>query len=456
MTVMIKKPAWLLPFFVLVVAGVLRAQDYSFSYYSMQELPDAGIYLPAPPSFMGTSFADDFQQWIWGKSVRNTPRGKMASLDSQWRMDRTAEIFGEALGITISEKDTPAIWNFVLHTGNTGYTSVVAAKKRYMRIRPFALMNEHVAGEFDDEEGLRNDGSYPSGHTAMGWSMALGIAEMAPDRQNEVLRRGYQYGESRVIVGAHWQSDVEAARLASSAAYACMHNSPEFQEELAAAKAEYRKIKGKTSAVKGYPDGEKIMDVPPSPDDSRFYGDVAYYMLAKAERGTARGQQAVVDAECSDMALRNAFSSSLGLTVSPKETPCLAELVAYAAQVLKTEAERMKATNFRKRPFVQMGGEPLITHDTVDKKDTSSYPSVTSAMGWGVALVLVEVAPDRQNSILSRGYEYGRSGVIAGSHYASDMQAGCLLAAWVYAELHNDKEFCRLMERAKAEYARIR
>ena len=102
-----------------------------------------------------------------------------------------------------------------------------------------------------------------------------------------------------------------------------------------------------------------------------------------------------------------------------------------------------------------MGEESLIPQAEADKKDTSSYPSVTSAMGWGLALVLTEVAPDRQNNILTRGYEYSRSGVIAGYHYASDMQAGCLLAAWVYALLHNDKEFCRLMDKAKAEYERM-
>ena len=183
---MTKKTTWLLPF-VMFVGGMLHAQDYDYTYFSKKELPDAGIFLPAPPSFMSTAFADDFQQWIWGKSIRDTQRGKMASLDSQWRMDRIVDIFGEALGITISEKDTPAIWKFVLNTGNTGYASVSTAKKRYMRTRPFALMNEHVAGEFDDEQDLLEDGSYPSGHTAMGWSMALGLAEMAPDRQDEVL-----------------------------------------------------------------------------------------------------------------------------------------------------------------------------------------------------------------------------------------------------------------------------
>ena len=39
------------------------------------------------------------------------------------------------------------------------------------------------------------------------------------------MARGYMYGESRVIVGAHWQSDVDAGRLVASVAYAKLHTS---------------------------------------------------------------------------------------------------------------------------------------------------------------------------------------------------------------------------------------
>ena len=142
------------------------------------------------------------------------------------------------------------------------------------------------------------------------------------------------------------------------------------------------------------------------------------------------------------------------MTISPKETPDIDALMSYVLRKYNAEAERLKTTTYRKRPFVQMGEESLIPKAEAEKAGTSSYPSVTSAMGWGLALVLTEVAPDRQNIVLTRGYEYCRSGVIAGFHYASDMQAGCLLAAWVFARLHNDAEFCRLMEKAKAEYER--
>ena len=48
------------------------------------------------------------------------------------------------------------------------------------------------------------------------------------------------YGDSRVIVGAHWQSDVNAGRLAASAAYAKLHTSERFLEQMRLARQEFR------------------------------------------------------------------------------------------------------------------------------------------------------------------------------------------------------------------------
>ena len=50
-------------------------------------------------------------------------------------------------------------------------------------------------------------------------------------------------GQSRVICGYHWQSDVDAARLISAAVVARLHAEPAFQEQLAKAKKEFAKLK---------------------------------------------------------------------------------------------------------------------------------------------------------------------------------------------------------------------
>ena len=109
------------------------------------------------------------------------------------------------------------------------------------RKRPFVQLGEpsFVPG---DEEKERGKSSFPSGHTNLGWTTALVMAEVVPECQNEILRRGYEYGYNRLIVGYHWFTDIEATRLLSSALVARLHADPEFRKLVEQAKTEYKQI----------------------------------------------------------------------------------------------------------------------------------------------------------------------------------------------------------------------
>ncbi len=50
-------------------------------------------------------------------------------------------------------------------------------------------------------------------------------------------------GQSRVICGYHWQSDVTAARLVASAIVARLHAEPTFAAQLQRAKTEFNALK---------------------------------------------------------------------------------------------------------------------------------------------------------------------------------------------------------------------
>ena len=69
--------------------------------------------------------------------------------------------------------------------------------------------------------------------------MALLLSEINPDAQDQLLKKGYEWGESRVIAGYHWQSDTDASRLLASACYVRLHTSDEFLLDMAAARKEF-------------------------------------------------------------------------------------------------------------------------------------------------------------------------------------------------------------------------
>ena len=93
----------LLSFLICLLGLQTMGQDVdTLPYFRTDSLPDAGIYLPAPPDTCSPLFIDDFQQWLWGKSMRSTPRGQQASWESLYGVPRMCTVFSEALGFTIT------------------------------------------------------------------------------------------------------------------------------------------------------------------------------------------------------------------------------------------------------------------------------------------------------------------------------------------------------------------
>ena len=198
--------------------------------------------LPPPPAPGSTLFQNDEARYKWGKAQRNTPRGDQAYTDSNLDGEGVAYALSEAFGIKISKETTPEIYKLVAKMReDAGDLATREAKNHYMRIRPYFYYKEQTCNP-EQQAGLSTNGSYPSGHTAIGWAEALVLAEINVDRQNEILKRGYEMGESRVICGYHFQSDVDAARIVASAVVARLHANKMFMKQLNKAKAEFARL----------------------------------------------------------------------------------------------------------------------------------------------------------------------------------------------------------------------
>ncbi|RXS98177.1 phosphatase PAP2 family protein [Silvibacterium dinghuense] len=105
---------------------------------------------------------------------------------------------------------------------------------------------------------LTGNPSYPSGHTTYGYTGSLLLALLVPSRYQQMVARGAEYGNDRIIVGAHYAMDVLGGRalalhdmahlLANDPAY--VKDSPskkmepigDFQAALKAARAELAPI----------------------------------------------------------------------------------------------------------------------------------------------------------------------------------------------------------------------
>ena len=241
-----KKNLWMLIVILLFCGITAQAQkdvkDEMKPYLSMRKLPDMIKWLPAPPDTTSEEFVHDIMRYMWGKKQRLNPeRAAIAIRDAVWNIDSTLAEYFVPFGLELSFEKTPELYTFMVRSIKTCDQMGTRAKWFYKRKRPFMRMNEHMLTR-NEEEGLINNGSYPSGHTIRGWSAALLLAELNPAAADTILARGMMYGDSRVIVGAHWQSDVDAGRLAGSVAVLTLHTCPEFMEELEKARAEFQRL----------------------------------------------------------------------------------------------------------------------------------------------------------------------------------------------------------------------
>ncbi|MBR7029948.1 MAG: phosphatase PAP2 family protein [Prevotella sp.] len=225
---------------LMAVTVCALAQHKAEAYFSFREMPNMLKWCPAPPDTVGAAFAYDIMQYMWGKQMRlNKERAEIAIRDAVYSLECIMQEFSEPFGLKMSEEETPEIYKLLSDAKATCENISNFPKFYYKRIRPFMRFHEHTATP-QFEPDLRRNFSYPSGHTILGWCSALLLTEINPERADTILARGMMYGESRVIVGAHWQSDVDAGRLAASAAYSRMHTSERFLEQMQLARQEFR------------------------------------------------------------------------------------------------------------------------------------------------------------------------------------------------------------------------
>jgi hypothetical protein len=221
-------------------------------YFTYEELPNSVIYLPEPPVSGSAKYTYDLAKYEEGKSLRRTRSGIRAIEDVEYSADNFCRIYSEVLGVTINETTTPAIYELVSRVHPLGNAATQMAKGYYMRKRPYVEMNEETSYR-PDEDGLRETGSYPSGHASGSWLMALVFSEVTRTSQDALLARAYTFGQGRVITGYHWQTDVDYGRLVGSAVYALLHTNKPFVSQMTKAVNEYKSRYSAIQSVKQQP-----------------------------------------------------------------------------------------------------------------------------------------------------------------------------------------------------------
>ena len=207
-------------------------------YLPPTALPNSLALVPPAPTPGTAVYALDEAVSKANLTLQGSPRWQQATSDADLSFPHTAETFSCAMGIPINDTETPHLYMLLRRSFTDAALSTYAAKNHYNRTRPF-MENNRPTCTPNDEAFLRKDGSYPSGHTTIGWAWALILTEIAPTQTDAILARGRSFGDSRLVCNVHWQSDVNEGRIMGASTVARLHADPAFVADLEAAKADY-------------------------------------------------------------------------------------------------------------------------------------------------------------------------------------------------------------------------
>jgi len=210
-------------------------------YLSSGQVDSVALLAP-PPAAGSEAAAADL------KAVRATQRAahaegtiERAEADNQASCARVADVLHLKTG-------GDAALEFATRAALEASAATGAAKRYWHRARPYVVSQRvETPGGIakgnppgSAEARAWEHTSYPSGHSAFGTACAIVLAQMVPEQRAALFARGRTYGLSRVIVGAHFPSDVDGGRLIGTVTAAFLMQNPQFQVDLQAARAGLR------------------------------------------------------------------------------------------------------------------------------------------------------------------------------------------------------------------------
>ncbi|WP_246856583.1 acid phosphatase [Acetobacter vaccinii] len=226
---------------LMACGGVAHAAD--------APLPDGRVFLPPPPAAGSLAQQDDERDFARTRTQVGTPRWALAQNDANLAADHLVRDFSCAAGFSLDPAHLPRLVALIERVGKDIEPRVTEQKAYWKRLRPF--VGGQAAICTPDRAHLEQSYAYPSGHTTYGWLVASLLADLLPDRATPILERGRVFGESRIVCGVHWKSDVQAGFMNGAGLFAALQGQSWFVQAMAQARAELQAARQQAGAPDG-------------------------------------------------------------------------------------------------------------------------------------------------------------------------------------------------------------
>ena len=220
--------------FLAIRVAPLAAQEH----YLPAGKPDPIAILPVPPA------ADSPEQAAELAEVQYAVKHRTASelAHGKAETDLSLKTFAATIGSEFKLEKLPKTTALLDEAVAEAKAVTDFGKKHWKRLRPYEVDPSLLDGEKEPSFG------YPSGHATRATVMAMLLAELYPEKRDAILAEGRQVGWDRVVLGRHYESDVNAGRVLGQAIVRQLYESPNFGLDFAAAKAEVNALKESSGA----------------------------------------------------------------------------------------------------------------------------------------------------------------------------------------------------------------
>jgi acid phosphatase (class A) len=217
-------------------------------HYPFASQIDIVALLPPPPTPESPAQQADLQAVLDAQRTAHAD-GTLAHAVAD--VQQSCGRFSDALGEDLTSNSNSKLLEFLDRSARKGALISGPAKRYWKRTRPYAYSAEvERLGDMapqsmpTPEMGNAADeiahSSYPSGHATFGTICAILLAEMVPEKRAALFARNRDYDHSRMVVGAHFPTDLEAGRIAGTLGAQLLLQDPALRRELQQARSRLR------------------------------------------------------------------------------------------------------------------------------------------------------------------------------------------------------------------------
>lgn len=191
------------------------------------------VLLPPPPAANSTAAKAELAELQRIEKARTPEQLTRARSDDK---TEDASIFAEVLGSAFDLKKLPATAKMFADVRAEEKQAAADAKTFFKRDRPWIV--DPAIQSCSKEDAPQS--SYPSGHATMGYSMGVVLAQIAPEKAQQILARAAEYAENRLVCGMHFRRDIQAGQTLGTVVAVDLMQNQAFKAEIEAATAELR------------------------------------------------------------------------------------------------------------------------------------------------------------------------------------------------------------------------